>query len=146
MPRSAFPAEILSFRLGEEHYGIDILKVQEIRGWEPATRIPSAPPEVRGVINLRGHVVPIMDLRLRFAMPDADCGPLTVVIIAKAAGRMVGMVVDAVSEVMALEPAQVQPGPAIAAVDAACITGLATVNDQMVMLLDLDALLQHIHA
>ncbi|MET3513987.1 MAG: chemotaxis protein CheW [Gammaproteobacteria bacterium] len=135
---------ILTFRLDTEHYGIDILKVQEIRSYEPVTRIPQADPAVRGVINLRGAIVPIVDLRLRFGLPQADCDRFTAVIIVNVGAKVIGMVVDGVSEVVTLAAEQVQPRPDMAAVDLSCITGLATLQDRMVMLLDLEALLAHV--
>lgn len=133
--------ELLTFKLSEEHYGIDILKVQEIRGYESVTRIANAPAFVKGVINLRGNIVPIVDMRIRFGLPRAEYDRFTVVIILNVGARVVGIVVDGVSDVVRLSPAQIQPGPAMAVIDASCITGLGTLDDRMLILLDIDALI-----
>jgi purine-binding chemotaxis protein CheW len=138
--------ELLTFKLGEEHYAIDILKVQEIRGFDSVTRIANAPEFVKGVINLRGHIVPIVDMRLRFALALAEYDEFTVVIILNVGNRVVGIVVDGVSDVVRLGAAQIQPGPAMAAIDASCITGLGTLDDRMLILLDIDALIAGIEA
>ena len=135
---------MLTFRLGAEHYAIDILKVQEIRGYEAVTRIANAPSSVKGVINLRGNIVPIIDMRIRFNLPLADYDSFTVVIIVNVGVRVVGMVVDGVSDVVSLTPEQIQPGPAMAAIDQSCITGLGTLQDRMLILLDVQALLADI--
>ena len=140
----AAPTGMLTFRLGAEHYAIDILKVQEIRGYEAVTRIANAPASVKGVINLRGHIVPIVDMRIRLNLPLADYDSFTVVIIVNVGTRVVGMVVDGVSDVVSLMPEQIQPGPAMAAIDLSCITGLGTLDDRMLILLDVEALLQNI--
>ena len=134
-------AGMLTFRLGAEHYAIDILRVQEIRGHEAVTRIAGAPRSVKGVINLRGSIVPIVDMRIRFALAQADYDAFTVVIIVNVGARVVGMVVDAVCDVVSLAPEQVQPGPAMAAIEHGCITGLATLEERMLILLDVQALL-----
>ena len=134
--------ECLSFRLGDEEYGIDILAVQEIRAFEPPTRIAGAPEHIRGVINLRGVVVPIVDLRMRFGLADAPCNQFTVVIILNVAGRMMGIVVDGVSDVLALREADLRPAPDFATtlIGGACIRGLATLAGRLVILLDIGAL------
>lgn len=136
--------ELLTFLLGDEHYAIDILKVQEIRGYETVTRIANAPEHVRGVINLRGNIVPIVDMRLRFGLPRADYDNFTVTIILNVGHKVIGIVVDGVSDVVRLSPEQIQPGPAMAAIDASCITGLGTLEDHMLILLDIDALVSGI--
>ncbi len=138
--------ELLTFKLGEENYGIDILKVQEIRGYEAVTRIANAPPHVKGVINLRGNIVPIVDMRIRFGLPRAEYDSFTVTIILNVGHKVVGIVVDGVSDVVRLAPEHIQPGPAMAAIDASCITGLGTLEDRMLILLDIDALMDGIEA
>ncbi|MFN5509783.1 MAG: chemotaxis protein CheW [Burkholderiales bacterium] len=136
------PREYLTFRLGEEEYGIDILKVQEIRGYEQPTRIANAPPFVKGVVNLRGVIVPIVDLRLKFGLGSAEYNDFTVVIILNLGTRVVGAVVDSVSDVMELSPEQIREAPEIdSGVDASYITGLGTLNDRMLILLAIDQLM-----
>ena len=133
--------EFLSFRLGDEEYAIDILKVQEIRAQESVTRIANAPAFLKGVINLRGTIVPIMDLRARFGMPAVALDHLTVMIILNVAGRLVGIVVDAVSDVLALHPDQVRPAPEMAAgIGNGAIRGMATVAERLLILVDIEAL------
>ena len=137
--------ECLSFRLGDEEYGIDILRVQEIRGYEAPTRIVGAPPFVRGVLNLRGVVVPIVDLRLRFGLPEKfDAATVTVVLTL--GGRTIGAVVDAVSDVLRLTGAQIKPAPEFSGVvDASYIDGIATIGDatnpRMLILMDIERLM-----
>ena len=134
--------EFLSFRLGAEEYGIDILKVQKIRGWEPPTVIANTPPFIKGVINLRGIIVPIVDLRLKFNLGEAKYDEFTVVIILSVAGRVVGAVVDAVSDVMTLTPAQIKAAPEFSAsLETRFITGLGTVEERMLILLDIEKLM-----
>ena len=134
--------EYLTFRLGQEEYGIDILKVQEIRGYEAPTRIAHAPAFIKGVINLRGTIVPIVDMRLRFACTQAEYSSLTVVIILNLRERVVGIVVDSVSDVMELAPEQVRVAPDIdSAIDAQCIRGLGSVGERMLILLDIERLM-----
>src|SRR5215217_1384188 len=105
------PSEYLAFTLGKEEYGIDIQKVSEIRNYEAPTRIASAPDFVKGVLNLRGIIVPIVDMRIRFSLGAPEYGPFTVVIILNIGTRVVGMVVDAVSDVTTLTPDQIKPTP-----------------------------------
>jgi len=134
--------EFLSFRLGAEEYGIDILKVQEIRGWEPPTVIANTPAFIKGVINLRGIIVPIVDLRLKFNLGEAKYDEFTVVIILNMAKRVVGAVVDAVSDVITLSPQQVKPAPEFgAALETQFITGLGTIEERMLILLDIEKLM-----
>jgi purine-binding chemotaxis protein CheW len=134
--------EFLSFRLGAEEYGIDILKVQEIRGWEPPTAIANTPPFIKGVINLRGVIVPIVDLRLKFNLGEAKYDQFTVVIILSVAKRVVGAVVDAVSDVITLGSQQIKAAPEFgAALETRFITGLGTVDDRMLILLDIERLM-----
>lgn len=139
--------EYLSFKLGAEEYGIDILKVQEIRGYEPPTRIANAPVFLKGVVNLRGVIVPVVDMRLRFGLANAEYNGFTVVIILNVAGRTVGMVVDSVSDVLELAAGQIKQAPEFsAAVDASYITGLGTLktgdDERMLILLDIEALMR----
>jgi purine-binding chemotaxis protein CheW len=139
---SSRPREYLTFRLGEEEYGIDILKVQEIRGYEQPTRIANAPPFVKGVVNLRGVIVPIVDLRLKFNLGSAEYNDFTVVIILNLGARVVGIVVDSVSDVMELAADQIRGAPEIASVvDSSCITGLGTLNDRMLILIEIERLM-----
>lgn len=139
---TARPREYLTFRLGEEEYGIDILKVQEIRGYEQPTRIANAPHFVKGVVNLRGVIVPIVDLRLKFGLVSAEYNDFTVVIILNLGSRVVGAVVDSVSDVMELSSEQIREAPEIdSGVDATYITGLGTLNDRMLILLAIDRLM-----
>lgn len=135
-------AEYLTFTLGHEEYGLDILKVQEIRGYDTVTHIANAPEFIKGVINLRGVIVPIVDMRIKFKVGEPTYNQFTVVIIMNVLGRVVGMVVDGVSDVVALAPEQVKPAPEMgAALDTRYITGLGTVNDQMLILVDIEKLM-----
>lgn len=140
--------ECLSFRLGAEEYAIDILKVQEIRGYEPSTRMVGTADFVKGVLNLRGVIVPIFDLRMKFGMPEVHYNALIVTIILKLDTRVVGVVVDAVSDVVNLKPEQIQPAPAFDGhVDASCVLGIASIadgnalKDRMLILLDMEKLI-----
>ncbi len=139
-------SEFLTFMLAGEEYGVDILRVQEIKGWDAATRLPNTPSFVKGVINLRGTIVPIVDLRQKFGLECAEYGRTTVVIVLRVAGprgdRIVGVVVDAVSEVYQVPNEQVQPAPELGMVHGPrAVTGLATVDGKMIILLDIDSLL-----
>ncbi|HMS78198.1 MAG TPA: chemotaxis protein CheW [Burkholderiaceae bacterium] len=139
---AAHPPEYLTFRLGEEEYGIDILKVQEIRGYEQPTRIANSPSFIKGVVNLRGVIVPIVDLRLKFNLGSAEYNDFTVVIILNLGARVVGIVVDSVSDVMELTPEQIKPAPEVgSSVDADFITGLGTLNDRMLILIEIERLM-----
>jgi purine-binding chemotaxis protein CheW len=135
--------EFLTFRLGAESYGIEILKVQEIRGYETPTAIANAPAFIKGVINLRGVIVPILDLRIKFRLAQAQYDEFTVVIILNVAGRVVGAVVDSVSDVVTLPAADIRATPefASATFDTKYITGLATIDQRMVILLDIEKLM-----
>ena len=134
--------EYLSFKLGAEEYGIDILKVQEIRGYEPPTRMANVPDYIKGVVNLRGTIVPIVDLRIKFRLASAEYNDFTVVIILNVSGRVLGVVVDGVSDVTSLGADQIKPKPQFsAAVDADHIVGLGTVDDRMLILIDIERLL-----
>jgi len=134
--------EFLTFTLGSELYGVDILKVQEIRGYDTVTRIPDAPEFIKGVINLRGSIVPVVDMRLKFNLGNAEYNEFTVMIILNIAKRVVGMVVDGVSDVMALSDEQILPAPEFGgSVDTRYITGLGTLDDRMVILVDIERLM-----
>jgi purine-binding chemotaxis protein CheW len=136
-------SEFLTFRLGSESYGIEILKVQEIRGYETPTSIANAPAFIKGVINLRGVIVPILDLRIKFQLEQARYDEFTVVIILNIAGRVVGVVVDSVSDVLTLASDNIRPTPEFASstFDTKYITGLGTVDEQMIILLDIEKLM-----
>lgn len=135
-------SEYLTFMLGNETYGIDILKVQEIRGYDTVTRIANAPDFMKGVINLRGVIVPIVDMRIKFKVGEASYHQFTVVIIMNVLDRVIGMVVDSVSDVVTLTPEQIRPAPELgAALDTHYITGLGTQNDQMLILVDIEKLM-----
>jgi purine-binding chemotaxis protein CheW len=135
-------SEYLTFTLGKEEYGIDILKVQEIRGYDTVTHIANAPDFIKGVINLRGVIVPIVDMRIKFRVGEATYHEFTVVIIMNVLGRIIGMVVDGVSDVVALTPEQIKAAPEMgSALDTAYITGLGTVNEQMLILVDIEKLM-----
>lgn len=134
--------EFLTLRLGDEEYGVDILKVQEIRGYENVTKIANAPEHVKGVINLRGMIVPIIDMRLKFHLAQATYDQFTVVIILNIGPRVVGIVVDGVSDVVALNDAQIKPAPALdGAMNIDYILGLGAVDGRMIILADVEKLL-----
>ena len=138
--------QVLTFVLGSETYGVDILRVQEIRGWSAVTKIPNSAPHVLGVLNLRGSIVPVVDLRKRFALEQAEYTAVTVIIVLSVRGqagrRDFGVVVDGVSDVVDVQASEVRPTPDLgcrAATDH--IRGLVPVNERMVVLLDLDRLI-----
>lgn len=138
--------QYLTFILAGEEYGVEILKVQEIKGWDAATPIPNTPDYILGVLNLRGAVVPIVDLRKRFDMESIPYGATTVVIVVKMRNedqeRTVGLVVDAVADVYRLESGEIQPPPDMGgAVHTEFVHGLATVEEKMVILLEIDRLI-----
>ena len=134
--------EVLVFILGAEEYGVDILKVQEIRGYEKVTPIPAAPAYLKGIVNLRGVIVPLVDMRIRFELPQPRYDATTVVVILRVSGRIIGLVVDAVSDVVQLAPKDVKEAPALGSVvDSSFLAGLATLDGRMVMLLDIERLL-----
>jgi purine-binding chemotaxis protein CheW len=135
-------AEYLTFTLGKEEYAIDILKVQEIRGYEQPTLIANAPEFIKGVINLRGTIVPIVDMRIKFRLASIEYTPFTVVVILNIVGRVVGIVVDSVSDVIMLSAGQVRPAPDFSAsFDTRYIVGLATVEDRMLIVTDIEQLM-----
>ncbi|MDT8893191.1 chemotaxis protein CheW [Halomonas sp. I1] len=134
--------EFLVFSLGDEEYGIDILKVQEIRGYENVTRIANAPDFIKGVTNLRGVIVPIVDLRIKFRLEKVEYGGQTVVIVLNVGDRIVGIVVDGVSDVMTLTPEQIKPAPEFGVtLSSDFLSGLGSLEDRMLVLVDIDKLL-----
>jgi len=144
MDSSGVPAsgEYLTFTLGKEEYGIDILKVQEIRGYEAVTRIANAPPFIKGVINLRGVIVPIVDLRIKFNLGEPSYDQFTVVIILNIGKRVVGIVVDGVSDVIQLNSDSLHPPPEFGSIlDTRFILGLGTVDERMIIMVDIEQLM-----
>jgi purine-binding chemotaxis protein CheW len=140
--QSLLAREYLTFRLGQEEYGIDILKVQEIRGYEDPTRIANAPHFLKGVVNLRGTIVPIVDLRMRFGCDAAEYNSFTVTIVLHIGQRTIGVVVDSVSDVMEIPAEAIRAAPEMSsAVDAVYIRGLAQMGERMVILLDIESML-----
>jgi len=134
--------ELLAFTLGQEEYGIDILKVQEIRGYDAVTRIANAPEFIKGVVNLRGTIVPIVDMRIKFNLGTPTYDEFTVVIILNISGRVVGMVVDTVSDVITLRDDQIKPPPEMGRVlGTDYVIGLGTHEDRMLILIDIDKLM-----
>ncbi|HEB91931.1 MAG TPA: chemotaxis protein CheW [Gammaproteobacteria bacterium] len=139
-------SQFLTFLLAGEEYGVDILRVQEIKGWNAVTPIPNTPEYIRGVINLRGTIVPIVDLRRRFGLEPMEYGPMTVVIVLKVMredkSRVMGIVVDAVSDVYNVQDESLKPAPDFGSVvNVDFVQGLATVDETMVIILDIDHLL-----
>lgn len=136
-------AEFLTFRLGAEEYGIDILRVQEIRSYEEPTRIANSPSFIKGVVNLRGVIVPVVDLRIKLGCEKVEYNDFTVVIVLNVKGRVVGAVVDSVSDVLELPRDAIKPAPEMnnASVDTAFITGIASVGERMLILMDIEALM-----
>jgi len=134
--------EFLTFILGQEEYGIDILKVQEIRGYDTVTGIANMPEFIKGVINLRGIIVPIVDMRIKFGLPDVTYDAFTVVIILNLSTRVVGIVVDSVSDVLTLSADQIRAVPELSAkLDTRYILGLGTVDERMLILVDIEQLM-----
>lgn len=134
--------EFLTFTLGKEEYGVEILRVQEIRGYEAVTHIAGAPDFIKGVINLRGVIVPIIDMRIKFGLEKVEYDQFTVVIILNVAGRVVGMVVDGVSDVITLTAEQIRPAPELAGgLGSNHIIGLGTIDDRMLILMEIEKLM-----
>ena len=134
--------EFLTFTLGKEEYGIEILKVQEIRGYDAVTTLANTPEFIKGVINLRGIIVPIVDMRIKFHLGSVEYNQFTVVIILNVANRVVGMVVDGVSDVITLKPEQIKPAPEFgSAIDTKYVMGLGTVDERMLILVDIEKLM-----
>ena len=135
-------SEYLTFTLGSEEYAIDILKVQEIRGYEKPTLIANAPPFIKGVINLRGIIVPVVDLRIKFNLGTIEYTPFTVVIILNVARRVIGVVVDSVSDVISLTQSQIRPAPDFSGTfDTRYIQGLASQGTRMMIVTDIERLM-----
>ena len=148
--RTAAGGEFLTFRLGDEEYGIDILRVQEIRSYEQPTRIANAPAFIKGVVNLRGVIVPIIDLRVKLGCETVEYNGFTVVVVLNVRGRVVGAVVDSVSDVLQLGSDSIKPAPELSSsVDSAYITGIGTIktgqgddkSERMLILMDIEALM-----
>jgi purine-binding chemotaxis protein CheW len=134
--------EYLTFVLGNEEYGVEILKVQEIRGYDTVTKIANTPEFIKGVINLRGTIVPIVDLRLRFNLGKVEYNEFTVVIILNLSGRIVGIVVDGVSDVITLQASQLRSVPElVSTIDTKYLIGLGTVEDRMLILVNIESLM-----
>jgi purine-binding chemotaxis protein CheW len=134
--------EFLAFTMGDEEYGLDILKVQEIRGYEAVTRIANAPAFFKGVMNLRGVIVPIVDMRVKFNLGTPSYDEFTIVIVLNLGGKVVGMVVDSVSDVTTLSAQQIRPAPDVAGVfDSDYLIGLGTLDERMLILVDIDKLM-----
>ncbi|HZX80608.1 MAG TPA: chemotaxis protein CheW [Lysobacter sp.] len=134
--------EYLTFTLGSEEYGVDILKVQEIRGYDQVTRLPGAPDFVKGAINLRGLIVPVVDMRMKFQLSQATYDDTTVMIVLGIAGRTIGIVVDGVSDVLRLEASQLRAVPDLgSAIDRKFLMGLGVVDERMLILLDIERLM-----
>jgi purine-binding chemotaxis protein CheW len=141
-PSAAQALEFLAFTLGHEEYGIDIQKVQELRGYDTVTRIANAPAHIKGVINLRGIIVPIIDMRIKFNLDAPSYDQFTVVIILNLGSRVTGMVVDSVSDVITLTADQIRPAPEMGAVlDSQYLIGLGTVEERMLILVDIEKLM-----
>jgi purine-binding chemotaxis protein CheW len=137
-------AEYLTFRLGKEEYGIDILRVQEIRSYEQPTRMAHAPDFIKGVFDLRGVIVPIVDLRMKLNCATAEYTDFTVVIILNVGGTVLGAVVDAVADVVALQSDAIKPAPQFQGqVDASFVRGIATVGERMLIVVDIESLLSN---
>lgn len=140
--QTAAEGEYLTFVLGNEEYGIEILKVQEIRGYDTVTKIANTPEFIKGVINLRGSIVPIIDLRILFHLGEVEYNQFTVVIILNVKGRIMGIVVDGVSDVISLQASQISPVPdLVTTISTKYLVGLGTVNDHMLILVDIEQLM-----
>ncbi len=138
----AATSQFLTFLLGDEQYGVEILKVQEIRGYSAVTPIPNTPTHIKGVINLRGTVVPVVDLRAKFSLMTAEYNKFTVIIVVTVRDKVMGLVVDGVSDVLDIAATEVRVAPEFGAnVDTRFISGMATVGDRMTVLLDIERLL-----
>lgn len=135
-------SQFLTFSLGDELYGVDILRVQEIKGYTTVTRIPNTPAHIKGVLNLRGTIVPIVELRTKFGMPTIEYTMFTVIVVVVVQDKVMGLVVDAVSDVLNIEKKDIQPPPEFGnKVDVSFISGIGKSGDRLVSLLDIDRLL-----
>jgi purine-binding chemotaxis protein CheW len=134
--------QFLTFHLGEELYGVDILRVQEIKGYTAVTRIPNMPAHIKGVVNLRGTIVPIIELRTKFGMPTITYTAFTVIIVVVVRDKVMGLVVDSVSDVLNIEKKDIQPAPQFGSkLDVSFINGIGKSGDKLVALLDMDRLM-----
>ena len=135
-------SQFLTFQLGDELYGVDILRVQEIKGYTTVTKIPNTPPHIKGVLNLRGTIVPIVELRTKFGLPTIEYTLFTVIVVVVIQEKIMGLVVDAVSDVLNIDKKDIQPPPQFGAkVDVSFLNGIGKSNDKLVALLDMDRLL-----
>jgi purine-binding chemotaxis protein CheW len=135
-------SQFLTFNLGDELYGVDILRVQEIKGYTVVTKIPNTPPHIKGVLNLRGTIVPIFELRSKFGMPTIDYTAFTVIIVVVVRDKVMGLVVDSVSDVLNIDKKDIQPPPQFnAKLDVSFMNGIGKFGDNLVALLDIDRLL-----
>jgi purine-binding chemotaxis protein CheW len=135
-------SEFLAFSLGDEVYGIDILMVQEIRGYEPVTKIANTPDFIKGVVNLRGVIVPVVDMRIKFRLDAVEYNQFTVVIVLNVCDRVIGMVVDGVSDVIDLTPDQIHAAPEFgSSLDVEYLRGMATIDERMIILVDIERLM-----
>jgi len=130
--------QFISFTIGDEEYGVDIMAIREIKGWSATTELPNTPAYMRGVINLRGAIVPILDLRSRFGRGSTEATPRHVIMVVAVGNRVAGILVDAVADILAVPSDDIQPVPQLEHVAAGFLTGLVTVDGRMVALLDLD--------
>lgn len=137
--------ELITFRVGEGEFGLDVMSVREIRGWTPATPVPGAPPFVRGVINLRGQVLPILDLAARLGLPPAEPGARHVTIVARIEGQTIGLLVDAVSDILSVAEEAIQPTPEAASEGVrALVRGLLALEGRMIGIFALERLLPQV--
>lgn len=135
-------SQFLTFQLGDELFGVDILRVQEIKGYTAVTKIPNTPPHIKGVLNLRGTIVPIVELRTKFGMPTIDYTMFTVIVVVVVKEKIMGLVVDAVSDVLNIDKKDIQPPPEFGTkVDLRALTGIGKSGDKLVALLNIDRLL-----
>jgi purine-binding chemotaxis protein CheW len=134
-------SQYLTFRLGEEEYGVPILAVHEIKGQSAITPLPNAPPCIPGVMNLRGTIVPVVDLRAKFGLPDVEHSRFTVIVLVVVGTKIVGMRVDAVTDVVSLAAAEIQAVPDLGGAENGCVSGLARTGDKLLVLLDVDKVL-----
>ena len=133
--------QLITFELGDQSLGVDIMAIREIRAWSPATPLPNVPPHIRGVVNLRGVVLPVLDLRMRLGWGMTDPTTRHVIIVVRIGEQLQGIIVDAVNDIVTVRPEDMQPLPDIGSSEAAALLdGLATVDDRMILILDLERL------
>jgi purine-binding chemotaxis protein CheW len=143
MPAAAEGSQYLTFRLGAEEYGVEILKVQEIRSYSAVTPVPNTPRAVKGVMNLRGQIIPVLDLRTKFGMPEAEYSRFAVVIVVVISGKVVGLLADGVSDVLTAARTDIQAAPDFGApIEARPISGMAKAGEKLIILLDVEHLLE----